>query len=794
MARKTALLALVFAAVLVWAPVTPAADAGRGARGAAVLNSVSPSHGMPQATVTVTGTGLGTRGQLMFGNYLLFPPPGQFFGTTGTVVSWTDTSIVCKVPELEAASLSVCVKHTELVGQAFVISYSNRLPFTIDTPPAPAISWISPSHALPGAEVLIHGFQLGTGSSGGVFFGTTPANVTSWTMDEIRCTVPDLPVGVTAVTVSRLGQTSPARAFTVDAPNPGWVRQDSRTTVSLSGVSFPDASFGWASGSKNTIIATANGGTTWTLQRQDAADLQLSLQSISFPDRLHGWAVGHHDFIYATANGGGTWTLQQSDAWQHMSTPMWASVSCPDATNGWAVGMGGAIVATTDGGTSGWGLQLYDFTAWLYGVDFPDATHGWAVGVDGIWVYSGGTWTPQHHTDRTLRAVSFPDALHGWAVGDGGTILMTADGGTNWTPQTSNTACDLYGVSFPDLAHGYAVGGDGESVVTSNGGATWTPCDTGTTSPLYGVSSPAAGHAWAVGQGGTVIAIGGGVVPDLTPPVTTAHGADAQWHRTAVTVTFTAVDEPGGSGMTGGSAKTEWSLDGGSWTEGTTCDVPAPADHTGDGEHAIAYRSCDAAGNLEETKTVTVRIDTTPPAVGASGVPADWTNAPVTVTLDVSDDGSGAGTAEYRLNGATSWTPYVSGISVTAEGTSNYDYRGSDLAGNVSDVQTFQVCIDTAPPSTRAYRATVRRFRTVTLHFRVADPAPGCGAAEVTLQILKGASVRVKIPLGRQATGESLTCRYRVRLKPATYTWRALAVDVAGNEAVAVHADKLIVR
>ncbi len=123
---------------------------------------------------------------------------------------------------------------------------------------------------------------------------------------------------------------------------------------------------------------------------------------------------------------------------------------------------------------------------------------------------------------------------------------------------------------------------------------------------------------------------------DSTPPITTASGADALWHNSAVTVTFTAVDNPGGSGMTGGEAKTQYQLDGGAWVAGTTCIVAAPADHSGDGQHTLAYRSTDAAGNMELAKSLTVKIDTEGPTTSAKAAEGRRGQATV-VTYRVDD-------------------------------------------------------------------------------------------------------------------------------------------------------------
>ena len=97
---------------------------------------------------------------------------------------------------------------------------------------------------------------------------------------------------------------------------------------------------------------------------------------------------------------------------------------------------------------------------------------------------------------------------------------------------------------------------------------------------------------------------------DTTAPVTT-DDAPSGWKKTPVTVHLSAVD--GGAGV----ASTEYSIDGGSWIGGTQVTVSTQ------GSHTIAYRSSDAAGNLETAQECSVSVDTrrpTPKAPKASSV------------------------------------------------------------------------------------------------------------------------------------------------------------------------------
>jgi peptidoglycan/xylan/chitin deacetylase (PgdA/CDA1 family) len=100
---------------------------------------------------------------------------------------------------------------------------------------------------------------------------------------------------------------------------------------------------------------------------------------------------------------------------------------------------------------------------------------------------------------------------------------------------------------------------------------------------------------------------------DTTPPTTVASGAPAGWTDKAVTVTLTATDNPGGSGV----ASITYSLDGGSPTTvaaaTTQITIAAPADHANDGVHTLSFYATDNAGNAESRQSLTVKIATRPP-------------------------------------------------------------------------------------------------------------------------------------------------------------------------------------
>jgi Photosynthesis system II assembly factor YCF48 len=142
-------------------------------------------------------------------------------------------------------------------------------------------------------------------------------------------------------------------------------------------------------------------------------------------------------------------------------------------------------------------------------VHFADARTGWAVGEGGTIVVTrdgGANWAPQHSgTEKYLQGVHFADARLGWAAGEGGTILATHDAGASWARQRSGTEY-LRGVHFADTRLGWAVGEGGTILATHDGGASWARQRSGTDKFLWGVHFADARLGWAVGGSGTIVA------------------------------------------------------------------------------------------------------------------------------------------------------------------------------------------------------------------------------------------------------------------------------------------------
>jgi protein MpaA len=179
---------------------------------------------------------------------------------------------------------------------------------------------------------------------------------------------------------------------------------------------------------------------------------------------------------------------------------------------------------------------------------------------------------------------------------------------------------------------------------------------------------------------------------DTTPPTTLVSGNDGLWHNTSVTLTFSATDELGGSGV----AATWSKIDSGAYVEGLSVTIAAPADHTGDGSHTVSYYSVDAAGNAETPKTCSVLIDTTGPLIAATASSGGSTGHRVTFSYHISDDLSATATdvvlvvsdSHHKPLKRFTWAARATGTTyaVSWKPASQDTYLGlvsaTDLAGN----------------------------------------------------------------------------------------------------------------
>ena len=269
---------------------------------------------------------------------------------------------------------------------------------------------------------------------------------------------------------------------------------------------------------------------------------------------------------------------------------------------------------------------------------------------------------------------------------------------------------------------------------------------------------------------------------DTTAPKT-SDDAPTAWQSGAVTVTLRPADSASGV------AATTWSLDGGAAHTGTSVPV------SGDGVHTITYSSADNAGNVEITRTATVRIDDSAPSASCSAA-GRWFKTPVvTATILANDAESGVARVEYRVDQG-GWQTGAS-VPLTGLGAHAVSYRVTDAVGNVSTGQCV-VGIDTGRPTKVKALGSKGKKGKLTLVFKISDPKPGCGAATVTRIVVataKGKKVKtIKGLTGTVKTNAKVKLLVKQKLKKGSYRFKVYVTDIAGNKSKKAMPGKLTVR
>ncbi len=281
------------------------------------------------------------------------------------------------------------------------------------------------------------------------------------------------------------------------------------------------------------------------------------------------------------------------------------------------------------------------------------------------------------------------------------------------TPSYSQSAVRL---SWPGvvLSDGSAV--DSYDVLRHSGGGSTVVCtavaptnDCLDTAPLvgtvqYGVVARKADN-WTSLEGPLAT-----FVSDQVKPVTSGSSSPvpngAGWNNSSVMVTLTATDS-GGSGV----EKITYSVAGDTPVTNPGSSTSFPV--SDEGTVNVTYYATDYAGNAENTKTLTLKIDTVAPAPPQLTAISNDTGISASDQVTNASSQALSGTAEPGTTvivkrGTTTMATVIAGGGGTfatgnltlASGLNNFTTTATDPAGHVSEVSaTFPVTLDTTKPA-----------------------------------------------------------------------------------------------
>lgn len=276
-----------------------------------------------------------------------------------------------------------------------------------------------------------------------------------------------------------------------------------------------------AVGDRGHILYSDDQGATWTQAKVPTRQL---LTSVFFVDDKHGWAVGHDAQILASEDGGVSWSKQFEDL--KRESPL-LDVWFQDVDSGFAVGAYGALLATTDGGK-----HWEDVSDRLDNEDQYHLNAIAAVKDAGVFIVGeqgsmfrsadgGQTWEKLEgpYEGSLFGVIGTAQANTLLAYGLRGNLYRSTDFGSTWEQvelQAARGALE-FGLSGATLLD------DGSIVIVGNGGSVIRSNDNGETFSVFNRPDRISVSAvTAAGNGNLVLAGQGGV------RVTSPTGAGAE--------------------------------------------------------------------------------------------------------------------------------------------------------------------------------------------------------------------------------------------------------------------------
>ncbi|HKS12274.1 MAG TPA: YCF48-related protein [Pseudomonas sp.] len=276
-------------------------------------------------------------------------------------------------------------------------------------------------------------------------------------------------------------------------------------------------------GDRGHILFSDDQGKTWTQARVPTRQL---LTAVFFIDDKRGWAVGHDAQILATSDGGATWTRQFEDL--SREAPL-LDVVFLDAQHGFTVGAYGALLETLDGGQHWQDVaERLDNEEQLHlnAIAAVKDAGLFIVGEQGSMFRSGDngqTWSrvESPYEGSLFGVIGTAQTRTLLAFGLRGNLLRSTDFGDSWQRIELKAARGEleFGLASATLLD------DGSLILVGNGGSVLRSHDDGQTFSvvnradriaLAGVSGLAGDRLLLVGQGGVHIASANGA-QDVQP-------------------------------------------------------------------------------------------------------------------------------------------------------------------------------------------------------------------------------------------------------------------------------------
>jgi photosystem II stability/assembly factor-like uncharacterized protein len=253
------------------------------------------------------------------------------------------------------------------------------------------------------------------------------------------------------------------------------------TSVAATGMTFISATTGFATTSAGAIDETTDGGNSWTQVDNTFA----RLNGIEFVNPQTAFAFGI-DTLLKSTDGGATWSKAPlALSGSSFPFPSLTGIACTSATQCLISTGTNSLILTSDGGLTGSLVAPADQA--LSSVAFTTGTGVVAVGAAGTIVVSanggsqfptmisGGPGVPLSEATNQPLVAGAPGAAY--LLGKDGQLDATTNGGSNWSLLQTPTNANVVAGTFPTTTTGYVTTSDRVLRKTTDGGNSWSSLD-----------------------------------------------------------------------------------------------------------------------------------------------------------------------------------------------------------------------------------------------------------------------------------------------------------------------------
>ena len=278
-----------------------------------------------------------------------------------------------------------------------------------------------------------------------------------------------------------------------------------------------------AVGERGHILISDAAGQDWTQVPSPTAQM---LTAVHFVDALRGWAVGHDGLILATEDGGKSWSLQYSGlqqqgvinqaqlaAMQHRKTLLEREIAMQEDAQRRAQQVAELEEVRLDIEDAEYALAQPPHASPLLAVYFSNPLVGHAVGAFGEYLSTldgGVTWQRNNAfldnpAQMHLNAITGDGDRTLWVAGEGGLLFRSMDAGETWQELASPYHGSFFDIAFQPSTSALIVAGlRGNIFISHDKGGSWRAATVDSDRSLAGVTWLNDRYAAAVGAVGNL--------------------------------------------------------------------------------------------------------------------------------------------------------------------------------------------------------------------------------------------------------------------------------------------------